>query len=63
MRDLTSFEGVFEGVCIVNFETFLSSTGKTALILVESYVQNLIFVVLHFWNIYLLLSLSLEIKD
>jgi hypothetical protein len=35
---LTSFECVLEGKGIVDLETFLSPTGKAALILVESYV-------------------------
>lgn len=48
---LTSLEGVFKRIGIVNFKAFLGSTSKASLVLIEPDVQDFIFISHHFREI------------
>ncbi len=45
---LTSFEGVLEGVGVVNLESLLGPAGETALVLVEADIKDLLLIGHHF---------------
>ena len=44
---LTSLEGVLEWVGVIYLEALLSSTGEASLILVESDIEDFIFICYH----------------